>query len=65
MLPEAGVDVTTAARLADKWFGHETDCLALLGGNLFHPLLEHHMHIGHGDRLGVNKIDFVLASAPF
>src|SRR5260221_4272112 len=57
--------MATAARLGDKRFGHETDRPALLRRDFFDALLEDDVHVRHGNRLGMDKIDLMLAPAPF
>src|SRR5439155_7329085 len=63
--PQAEMNVTTAAHFGGPRFGHERDRLAMLGRDFFDPLLEDRVHVGHGQRLVIDKVDFVLAAAPF
>ena len=64
-LPQADVDVATAADFCGPGFGHEGDAFAVLGNDFLQALLEDNMHIGHRERLVIDKIQFVLTAAPF
>src|SRR6267154_1531586 len=63
--PKADVDVATAADLGCPRLGHEGDGFGMLGDDFLEALLEYDVHIGHWERLVIDKIQFVLAAAPF
>ena len=62
--PQAHVDVAGIAGFAWRIFGHEGNRFAVLFSDFFYALLKEDVHVGHGQRLGVAEIDFVLAAAP-
>src|SRR5215471_11597714 len=63
--PKADVNMTTAADFSCPGLGHEGDGFAVLGDDFLETLLEDDVHVSHWERQVIDKIQFVLAAAPF
>ena len=59
-LEKRHVGVHSRAWVFGEWFRHESGVNALLDGNLFDNGSEGHDVIGHGQSVGIAKIDLVL-----